>query len=111
MPRGSSILVLALFVASRAAGREASAGGAILVSPEAPVVGGPLRVVAVSDRPLDGTLAFVAPDGGELAATRERRGGPPYSRRRRGPPVRTAPASRERRRRVRRSQSAGPRRD
>jgi len=78
MPRGSSILVLALFVASRAAGREASAGGAILVSPEAPVVGGPLRVVAVSDRPLDGTLSFVAPDGGELAATRERRGGPPY---------------------------------
>src|SRR3989449_2847113 len=78
MPRGSSILVLALFVASRAAGREASAGGAILVSPEAPVVGGPLRVVAVSDRPLDGTLSFVATDGGELAATRERRGGPPY---------------------------------
>src|SRR5213593_584405 len=78
MPRGSSVLVLALFVASRAAGREASAGGAILVSPEAPVVGGPLRVVAVSDRPLDGTLSFVAPDGGELAATRERRGGPPY---------------------------------
>src|SRR2546421_329939 len=78
MPRGSSILVLALFVASRAAGREASAGGAILVSPEAPVVGGPLRVVAVSDRPLDGTLSFVAPDGGEVAATGERRGGPPY---------------------------------
>src|SRR2546426_11734935 len=78
MPRGSSILVLALFVASRAAGREASAGGAILVSPEAPVVGGPLRVVAVSDRPLDGTLSFVAPDGGGLAGTRERRGGPPY---------------------------------
>src|SRR5712664_983059 len=78
MPRGSPILVLALFVASRGAGREAYAGGAILVSPEAPVVGGPLRVVAVSDRPLDGTLSFVAPDGGELAATRERRGGPPY---------------------------------
>src|SRR2546428_10518652 len=78
MPRGSSILVLALFVASRAAGREASSGGAILVSPEAPVVGGPLRVVAVSDRPLDGTLSCVAPDGGELAAPRARRRGPPH---------------------------------
>src|SRR2546422_9999241 len=78
MPRGSSILVLALFVASRAAGREAYAGGAILVSPEAPVVGGPLRVVAVSDRPLDGTLSFVAPDGGELAGAPRPRGGPPH---------------------------------
>src|SRR3989442_5679230 len=78
MPRGSSILVLALCVAGRGAGGEASAGGAILVSPEAAVVGGPLRVVAVSARPLAGTLSFVAPDGGELAATRERRGGPPY---------------------------------
>lgn len=78
MPRGRSILVLALLLASRTAGSEPSEGEAIFVSPEAPVVGGPLRVLAVSDRPLDGTLTFVAPDGEQLWATRERRGGPPY---------------------------------
>jgi hypothetical protein len=78
MSRGCSILVLALLVASRAAGGEASQGDAIFVSPGAPVVGGPLRIMAVSDRPLDGTLTLVAPRGEELATSRERHGGPPY---------------------------------
>ncbi len=78
MPRRCSILVLALFLGSPAAGRETSGSGAIFTSPEAPVVGGLLRVVAVSDRPLDGVLALVGPGGEELGQTRERRGGPPY---------------------------------
>jgi hypothetical protein len=78
MPRACSILVLALLFASRAAGREGSDGDAIFVGPEAPVAGGPVRVVAVSDRPMDGTLALVGPDGELVGATRERRGGPPY---------------------------------
>ena len=76
--RASSFLVLALLVAGRAAGHEPGTSEAILVSPEAPAAGAPLRVVAVSDRPLDAALTLVAPNGEELAATRERRGGPPY---------------------------------
>ena len=48
------------------------------MSPEAPVVGGPLRAVAVSDRPLDGGLALVAPGGEQLGRTPEPHGGPPY---------------------------------
>ena len=71
MQRGA--LVLALLVASRAAG-----GEAIFSSPQAPAVGGALRLVAVSDRPRDGTLVLLAPDGARLAATDERRGGPPW---------------------------------
>jgi hypothetical protein len=75
--RVRTIVLLGLLVAN-AAGAEWSTGEAILASPRAPVVGGPLRVVAVSDRPLAGVLALVAPSGETLAATQEPRGGPPF---------------------------------
>jgi hypothetical protein len=78
MPRVCSVLVLALLVAGRAGGRETSGDTATFVSPESPVAGGPVRLVAVSDRPLDAALVLVAPDGAALGTTRERRGGPPY---------------------------------
>jgi hypothetical protein len=66
-----------LLVAARATGAETSRA-AVLISPEAPVAGGALRAVAVSERPLDGALTLVTAGGAEVAATRERRGGPPY---------------------------------
>jgi hypothetical protein len=50
----------------------------LFTSPRAPRAGAPLRVLAVSERPLDATLALRDPGGGELAGSRERHGGPPY---------------------------------
>ncbi|MBI4955893.1 MAG: hypothetical protein HY908_27990 [Myxococcales bacterium] len=38
-----------------------------------------MRIVAVSERPLEGTLEVVGPDGGAPQASTERGGGPPYS--------------------------------
>ncbi len=50
----------------------------VFVSPDHPVGGQPLRVVAVTDLPIDAALSL-APDGKDpLTATRERKGGPPY---------------------------------
>jgi len=78
MLRACAILVVAVLFARGAAARDASGAAAIVVSPEAPVVGGRLRVVAAADRPLDATLRLVGPHGEEVATTRERRGGPPH---------------------------------
>src|SRR5262245_223382 len=78
VPRSCPMLVLVLILATSAVGREAAEGDLTFVSPESAVAGAPLRVVAVSDHPRDGALTLVAPDGTELAQTRDRRGGPPY---------------------------------
>ena len=51
---------------------------AILPAPIAPWTGAPLRVMAVAEKPLDGELALIAPDGSLAAKSAERRGGPPY---------------------------------
>ena len=74
---------LGLFVilAGAAAGKELAAAPntvAIFTSPAAPVPGGPLRAMAVADRPLDVALTVLGPRGTLLERTRERRGGPPY---------------------------------
>jgi hypothetical protein len=50
----------------------------IFVSPRSPAAGRPLRVIAVSDRPLEAVLAVAAPDETPLVLAPERRGGPPY---------------------------------
>jgi len=55
-----------------------AAGVAVLSSPIAPWKGAPLRVVFAAERPLDGELSLIAPDGSIKAQSRERRGGPPY---------------------------------
>ena len=39
----------------------------------------PLRVVFAAEKPLDGELSLIAPDGSVAAKSRERQGGPPYS--------------------------------
>jgi hypothetical protein len=70
--RGLCAVVL---LAARAAAADEVA---VFASPDAPTAGHPVRVVGVSRRPLDGTLALFAPDGARLAATDERRGGPPW---------------------------------
>ena len=47
-------------------------------SPIAPWKGAPLRVIFSSERPLEGELSLIAPDGSVAAKSRERHGGPPY---------------------------------
>ncbi|MBI3700500.1 MAG: hypothetical protein HY242_08665 [Afipia sp.] len=51
---------------------------AILPVPVAPWKGAPLRVIFAAEKPLDGELSLTAPDGNAAAASRDRRGGPPY---------------------------------
>ena len=47
-------------------------------SPLAPWKGAPLRVVFAAEKPLEGELSLIAPDGSVAAKSRERHGGPPY---------------------------------
>jgi hypothetical protein len=77
----------ALFVLAPSAGdsRAAAPGScedaaelAVLPSPIAPWKGAPLRVVFAAEKPLEGELSLIAPDGSVAAKSRERRGGPPY---------------------------------
>ena len=52
---------------------------AVLPSPMAPWKGAPLRVLVAAEKPLDGELSLIAPDGTVAAKSNERHGGPPYS--------------------------------
>src|SRR5262249_19123044 len=52
---------------------------AVLPSPLAPWTGAPLRVIFAAEKPLEGELALIAPDGSVAAKSHERFGGPPYS--------------------------------
>ncbi len=58
---------------------EDAADFAVLPSPVAPWTGAPLRVVVAAEKPLEGELSLIAPDGHVAATSRERHGGPPYS--------------------------------
>jgi hypothetical protein len=49
-----------------------------LSSPLAPWKGAPLRVIFAAEKPLEGELSLIAPDGSVAAKSRERHGGPPY---------------------------------
>jgi hypothetical protein len=51
---------------------------AVLPSPWAPWKGAPLRVMLVSEKPIQGELSLTGPDGSVAATSRERHGGPPY---------------------------------
>jgi len=51
---------------------------AILPAPLAPWKGAPLHVLFATDKPFDGELSLIAPDGAVAAKSRERQGGPPY---------------------------------
>ena len=50
----------------------------MLASPMAPWKGAPLRVVFAAEKPLDGELSLIAPNGNIAAASGVRHGGPPY---------------------------------
>jgi hypothetical protein len=51
---------------------------AVMPSPIAPWRGAPLRVIFAAEKPLEGELSLIAPDGSVAAKSRERHGGPPY---------------------------------
>jgi hypothetical protein len=51
---------------------------AVLPSPIAPWKGAPLRILFAAEKPLEGELSLIAPDGKVAATSRERHGGPPY---------------------------------
>jgi hypothetical protein len=79
---GSSFALLLPATDARAAdssGACADASGlAVLASPVAPWKGAPLRIIFTADKPFEGELSLIAPDGNVAAASRERHGGPPY---------------------------------
>ncbi len=56
-----------------------AAGYSVLPSPFAPWKGAPLRVMIVTEKPLEGVLSLIAPDGSVAAKSSDRHGGAPYS--------------------------------
>ncbi len=79
---GAFFVFLFSVVDSRAEGAfgscEDAAELAVLPSPVAPWKGAPLRVVFAAEKPLEGELSLIAPNGSVAAKSRERHGGPPY---------------------------------
>ena len=51
---------------------------AVVTSPASPWTGAPLRILVAAEKPLDGELSLIAPDGRVAARSRGQRGGPPY---------------------------------
>jgi len=72
LPAGSA------FAQSPVIGCQDAAELAILPVPVAPWKGAPLRVIFAADKPIEGELSLIAPDGSVANKSRERRGGPPY---------------------------------
>jgi hypothetical protein len=52
---------------------------AFLASPVAPWKGAPLRVLFSAEKPIEGELTLIGPDGRLVFSSRTRQGGPPYS--------------------------------
>ena len=50
----------------------------VLPSPAAPWKGAPLRVMIIAERPLEGAMSLIAPDGSVSAKSSDRHGGGPY---------------------------------
>src|SRR5439155_72347 len=80
---GACLALLFSAVDARAQGAAASCADAaeiaVLPSPIAPWKGAPLRVIVAAEKPLEGELSLIAPDGRVAAKSRERQGGPPYA--------------------------------
>lgn len=81
---GPILCGLGLCLSAPAARAQTASGGcndadiAVLPSPASPWKGAPLRVVVTSEKPLDGELSLIGPDGAVAAASHDRQGGPPY---------------------------------
>ena len=81
-------LITGAFLLALAAGNAQAQGSAsvcdaageiaLLPSPWAPWKGAPLRVMLVTEKPLQAELSLTGPDGSVAATSRERHGGPPY---------------------------------
>jgi hypothetical protein len=72
------ICQLLVVLAGVAAGEQSPTAVAVFTSPALPVAEGPLRAVAVSDRPLEGVLTLRDPRGKVLGRADAARGGPPH---------------------------------
>jgi hypothetical protein len=57
---------------------EEAAQIAVLPAPMAPWKGAPLRVIVAAEKPLEGQLSLIAPDGTVAAKSRDHHDGPPY---------------------------------
>ncbi len=55
-----------------------ASGVAVLPSPLSPWKGAPLRVLFVTEKPIEGELSLIGPNGKVAARSSERNGGPPY---------------------------------
>jgi hypothetical protein len=79
----ATALFLFVTVDSPAQAEPGSCGDAaelsVLSSPFAPWKGAPLRVMVVTEKPLEGVLSLVAPNGQVVAKSPDRHGGAPYS--------------------------------
>jgi hypothetical protein len=51
----------------------------VLPSPQAPWTGAPLRVMVITDTPVEGVLSLIAPDGSVAVKSPDRHDGPPYA--------------------------------
>ena len=78
----ANVLLACLTPASDARAQGAACGDeadiAVLPSPLAPWKGAPLRVIFTAEKPLQGELSLIAPDGSVAATSDKRHGGPPY---------------------------------
>src|SRR5215469_12821268 len=79
---GAIFIFLFSTAASQAEGSssacEEAAGLAVLSSPAAPWRGAPLRVLFAVEKPFDGELSLIAPNGSIAVKSHGRYGGPPY---------------------------------
>jgi len=73
-----ALLVSTIGSPARAANCAEATDLTVLPSPAGPWTGAPLRVMVVSEKPLDGALSLVAPDGSVAATAPDRRGSEPY---------------------------------
>jgi hypothetical protein len=71
--------ILLVSTPAEAASETCGADLTVLPSPQAPWKGAPLRVMVVAEKPLEGVLSLVAPDGSIAAKSADRHGGSPYS--------------------------------
>jgi hypothetical protein len=79
---GSFLLLFATAQSPAAAASDSCANPAeitVLPSPLAPWTGVPLRVMVVAEKPVEGVLSLIAPDGKVAVRSSDRHEGPPYS--------------------------------
>jgi hypothetical protein len=82
--RVAAATALVLLFSSVGASAQTAAGAcgdpelSVLPSPLSPWKGAPLRVMVVIEKPIEGVLSLIAPDGSVAAKSPERHGGPPY---------------------------------